>query len=357
MILNNKKTFSVLSVLAVSALLVGGVFTASAEDQGKERDQAQAQAAQNKKTSELASSYDSRYWGTPKKDISTSADQDEYESSQAPIPGIEVSKSEVFSTYKVIQNATLAPLGSGNLINHGGQVLNEIHIYPIFWGPSSILTQTYKDAISNFFVAIQCGGSNPKCSGLGDVVQQYFNGLPTVIKYGNSFSDISNPPTSSPSTSTIVAEAANVVKATPGASLDPKGFYIVFTSNFPARANFCAWHSAGSYKATSTSIPAWYTVAYMPYVGTMTGCSAANLPGFSGSFKNGQSIHSVINVSTHELFETMSDSILNNRYAWYDAAGYENGDKCAWKFASTMNGYLVQSEYSNSPQGCPNLTS
>jgi len=186
-------------------------------------------------------------------------------------------------------------------------------------------------------------------------VKQYFRGAPSKITFPRSFSDSSNPPTSSPTSTSIVAEAAKVVK-TAGLTIDPLGLYMVFTSNFPSRANYCAWHSAGSYKATSTSVASWFAVAYMPYVGTMTGCSAKNLPGVT-TFTTSQAVHSVINVTTHELYEAMSDSLINNRSAWYDAAGYENGDKCAWNFASTVNGYIVQSEYSNSTHSCLNLTS
>jgi hypothetical protein len=94
----------------------------------------------------------------------------------------------------------------------------------------------------------------------------------------------------------------------------------------------------------------------MPYLGTMAGCSAGNIPGFT-TYKTSQAVHSVINVTTHELYEAMTDSLLNNRSAWYDAAGYENGDKCAWNFGSTMNGYRVQSEYSNTTHNCPDSTS
>jgi hypothetical protein len=93
----------------------------------------------------------------------------------------------------------------------------------------------------------------------------------------------------------------------------------------------------------------------MPYVGTSAGCNSASIPGFK--LKTSQAVDSVINVTTHELYEVMTDPLLNNKYAWYDIAGYENGDKCAWNYGSTINGYRVQSEYLNSTQSCPDLTS
>jgi hypothetical protein len=353
----SKRSLRATSIFLVVALGFMAPNFATAEDQGQGKEK--SQSSEKSKNSELASTYDSKYWGTPKKDISSSADQDEYDRSQSPIPGIEVAHSEVFGVFPGRPvTAAAVPGGKGDLVDHGGQVLSEVHIYPIFWGPSSAtFTQAYKDAISNFFGGIQCGAGTvrPTCSGHSDLVKQYFRGAPSKITFPRSFSDSSNPPTSSPTSTSIVAEAAKVVK-TAGLTIDPLGLYMVFTSNFPSRANYCAWHSAGSYKATSTSVASWFAVAYMPYVGTMTGCSAKNLPGVT-TFTTSQAVHSVINVTTHELYEAMSDSLINNRSAWYDAAGYENGDKCAWNFASTVNGYIVQSEYSNSTHNCPNLTS
>ena len=42
-------------------------------------------------------------------------------------------------------------------------------------------------------------------------------------------------------------------------------------------------------------------------------------------------VDSMISVLAHELAETGSDPLLN---AWYDSAGNENGDKCAWNFGT-----------------------
>ncbi len=350
-----KKTSILAAVsIAVSSLVFSTLTPSFGDDES-------SRGSEKNKSSELSSTYDSRYWGTPSRDISNSADQSEYDRNQIAIPGIQVASSEVFSVFpgRKASNAAAVIAGSGDLTDHGGPVLNEIHIYPIFWGSATTLTPTYKNAITNFFTAIQCGGTLQACTGQSDLVKQYFRGASLnspIIKYGKSYVDTTNPPASSPSTGSIVAEAAKVVKATPGDVLDAKGIYLVFTSNYPSRVRFCAWHSAGSYQPVRTTPATWFTVAYMPYVGTTAGCSASYLPGFTG-FITSQAVHSVINVATHELYEAMSDPLLLNRSAWYDAAGFENGDKCAWNFGSTMAGYRVQSEYSNFHKGCPDLTS
>jgi len=62
----------------------------------------------------------------------------------------------------------------------------------------------------------------------------------------------------------------------------------------------------------------------MPYTGGVGGCD-------EGQYPNGASNQAdpTINVTSHEHNEAITDPQLN---AWYDAAGYENGDKCAWDF-------------------------
>ena len=54
-------------------------------------------------------------------------------------------------------------------------------------------------------------------------------------------------------------------------------------------------------------------------------------------------------VTSHEIREAVTDPDLN---AWYDSAGYEADDKCAWHnlYQTTRGGYWVQPEYSNGSQ-------
>jgi hypothetical protein len=54
-------------------------------------------------------------------------------------------------------------------------------------------------------------------------------------------------------------------------------------------------------------------------------------------------------VSSHEIREAVSDPGDNGVNAWYDAAGYEADDKCAWHnlYQMTNGGFWVQPEYSN----------
>jgi hypothetical protein len=90
----------------------------------------------------------------------------------------------------------------------------------------------------------------------------------------------------------------------------------------------------------------------MPYADTVpAACDAGYKP-------NGNDADATINVTSHEHNETITDEQGN---AWYDRAGYEDGDKCAWKFGAvsgsynqTINAhhYILQLEYSNADRGC-----
>jgi hypothetical protein len=97
------------------------------------------------------------------------------------------------------------------------------------------------------------------------------------------------------------------------------------------------------------------TYANMPYVENVSGCDAGYHPNGLGD--------ATINVTSHEHNETITDP---NGNAWFDRAGYENGDKCAWYFGSQIgstsygqynqliNGhpYELQEEYSNATRSC-----
>ena len=53
-------------------------------------------------------------------------------------------------------------------------------------------------------------------------------------------------------------------------------------------------------------------------------------------------------VASHEIREAVTDPGDNGQNAWYDSAGYEADDKCAWHnlYQTTSGGFWVQ-EFSN----------
>jgi len=75
--------------------------------------------------------------------------------------------------------------------------------------------------------------------------------------------------------------------------------------------------------------------AVFPY----TDCRACSIPGK-------QVIDILTIVTSHEIRESVTDPDLN---AWFDSAGYEADDKCAWNnlYRTTGTGHWVQPEFSN----------
>lgn len=97
----------------------------------------------------------------------------------------------------------------------------------------------------------------------------------------------------------------------------------------------------------------------MPFTGhSVSTCSSAN-----GSPNNNAAADATISTTSHEANETITDPLGN---AWFDLQGYENGDKCAYKYGTrlgTVNGgdynqvigsgkYEMQQEWSNAHSKC-----
>jgi hypothetical protein len=134
--------------------------------------------------------------------------------------------------------------------------------------------------------------------------------------------------------------------------------FFVFTpqsvgSCFDSSAGTCAYTQYCAYHGYT---PSGAIYANQPYA-AHAGCDEGQYP--SGASNQADP---TINVVSHEHNEAITDYQLN---AWYDAAGYENGDKCAWDFGAlsgpngaeynqTINGhhYFLQREYSNNGSAC-----
>jgi hypothetical protein len=132
-----------------------------------------------------------------------------------------------------------------------------------------------------------------------------------------------------------------------------KGFSTCYDSANCFVSQFCAYHS--SFTDSSTGQTVLY--ANMPYANySSSACGTGQDP------YGDADAQATINVTSHEANETITDGLGN---AWFDMIGYENGDKCAWKFGTvsgpsgaeynqTINGhtYYLQGEYSNKHRGC-----
>jgi serine protease len=155
-------------------------------------------------------------------------------------------------------------------------------------------------------------------------------------------------------TSSIAGEASRAVAHF---GYDANADYMIFTptghSTTGFGTQFCAWHSSTS---SSSGPVSFSNMPYQPDAGAACGMNfvnPANDPSGHGYF-DGFSI-----VGGHEYAETVTDPFPSS--GWVDAAGAENGDKCAWissgSGASTnitlsTGFYAVQSLWSNASNGC-----
>ncbi len=253
--------------------------------------------------------------------------------------------------------------GAGDLINHGGPTMATNNSYAIFWAPSGYTFGSgYTSTITQFFGDV--AHDNGMSSNVYAVTTQY-SGIRYNSAFGGSYTDASAFPASGCSLyegdisecltdSQIIAEV-NKVTASQGWIHNGTNMFFVFTpigvgscfdnGSACAYTGYCAYHG----HANSGAI-----YANQPYA-KHSGCD-------QGQYPNGNDADPTINVVSHEHIEAITDPQLN---AWYDAAGYEIGDKCAWDFGTlsgtkgakynqTINShhYFLQREYSNNGSAC-----
>lgn len=209
--------------------------------------------------------------------------------------------------------------GSGNLGYNGGPVAHTSRVYLLFWGtqwssdPNGVESYLYNYTngicssgdywVSDTFQYTDSSGAGPTCNN-GSAFQGWAQ-------------DSGGPAPANATQAQIAAEAvvgadyfgatgtdAQVVVVSPSGT-HPDGF---------PSSGFCAWHSY-------TNDPSGNFVAYtnLPYIlDAGSGCGANSVQGALDGFSI---------VEGHEFAETLTDPAVN---AYYDSAGYEIGDKCAW---------------------------
>jgi hypothetical protein len=260
-------------------------------------------------------------------------------------------------------------LGSGNLQYHGGPVEHANTVYAIYWVPSGYTVSSgYESLINRFFTDV--GADSGKTTNVYWSDTQYSDGSGKISyssSLGGSYVDTSPLPSSGCrdsytavclSDAQLQAEIQKDISAA-GWTPSPTKEFFLFTAkgigscsgSSCAFSQYCAYHS---WIGSGSSVVLY---ANMPYADTVpAACDAGNHP-------NGNDADATINVTSHEHNETITDEQGN---AWYDRRGYENGDKCAWKFGTQLGGtsgsyynqsingnpYELQMEYSNKSSSC-----
>jgi hypothetical protein len=218
---------------------------------------------------------------------------------------------------------------TGNGINyHGGPVLHTINVYYIWYGNWTGLDPTGHNILTDF--ARNDGGSpyfainTTYGDTLGDVPDVVtFSGETTVAGTSTALSD------------SDIANIVGVGLGQFGGIPDTNGVYFVLTapginetSGFLTQ--YCGWHTNGTFTNGTTN----WDIKYA-FVGNAAGPNLGNCAWQTANSPNGDpGADAMVSVVAHELEESATDPDLN---AWYDSAGEENADKCAWTFGTTYN--------------------
>ncbi|MFN8621412.1 MAG: hypothetical protein U0869_11765, partial [Chloroflexota bacterium] len=147
-------------------------------------------------------------------------------------------------------------------------------------------------------------------------------------------------------TSAILNEVAKMVNAGRiTIPVDGTAYVAVYTDLPRGGAQYCAWHSTGTFSKPGSSTPVRVQFAFFWALDGDPGCDPADTSGL-----HSQGLAALANVSGHELAEAITDPRLN---AWYDSSGAENADKCAWTFNVPLvrfpggSQWKIQGEWSN----------
>lgn len=228
-------------------------------------------------------------------------------------------------------------ISSSTITYHGGPVMtNQAHIYYIWYGDwtgnSGVSLLEYFAANIGSSTYYRINTSYKNGAGVPVPANAVFQGATAVPKnsdgsyrYGTSLSDAQ--------IKQIVIDSI----AASGKVPDPDGIYFVLTSaDVTASSGFCTqycgWHSY-----STMSINGGSGVVKYSFVGNAARCLSA-CSAQTTSPNNNPGADAMASIIAHELEEAVTDPQLN---AWYDGRGYENADKCAWKFGTvftTTNG-------------------
>lgn len=245
---------------------------------------------------------------------------------------------------------------TSNGINyHGGPlILGTTNLYYIWYG--NWANNSAVSILNN--LATNIGGSP-----YFNINTTYYDGSNTKVsndvKAAGTFYDDYSQGTSL-SDNKVQAIVSNAISN--GLPLDSNGVYMVLTSADVNETSgfctqYCGWHTHSSLLGKDIKFA---------FVGNADRCPSA-CSAQSTSPNGNVGADAMSSVIAHELEEAVTDPDLN---AWYDRRGYENADKCAWKFGTVYtaaNGsyanmtlgsmdYLIQQNWVNANGGSCDLS-
>ncbi len=266
--------------------------------------------------------------------------------------------------------------GSPPLLFRGGPVMKVDKNYAIYWKPARLqdgsavtgLASTYQALMNRWF-------KDANFTGVYATTKQYggSGGVhPQSTSFGAAYIDTTPFPTGHCTTrytgancltdADIQAEARKIAAAH-GFGNSNARIWFVFTPKNEGSCSgsscsyteYCAYHGPSVDSAGGVLL-----YANMPYP---VASSVSACTGTTVSPNHNPEADAGISIVSHEQMESVTDPQVNYRSAWYDAAGYENGDECAYQYGPGVyagggdvsgNGhsYLVQSEGDNAQRDC-----
>jgi hypothetical protein len=230
---------------------------------------------------------------------------------------------------------TVHRAGSPQLVFHGGRVMTGgAAVTSIFWGPSWSSAGFGGDKVAGLD-SFYAGVGTTAYAGTTTEYTDSVGHVGTTVTSSGHLTDVGSTPSRAPSTSAVLAVVARNI-AYPTAN----GYYPVYSDIPRGHAGYCAWHSWGTIGGTLVQFAFFFSLD------GDAGCDPQDASGL-----HSQGLAALANVSGHELSEALTDP---HGDAWYDSAGSENSDKCAWTYGRPLltftNGtrWKIQGNWSNS---------
>jgi hypothetical protein len=243
-----------------------------------------------------------------------------------------------------------APGGSGQLRDHGGPVMTNAKVVFIFWGWASNTSDPYVSEIRAFR-----SDANGMIKHISMLAQYRSTGSTGFVGTQPDVFDAVPPPQLKVTDTMVMQKVKAACTPLSGGCRTDTIYEVVIPSGFysddgtgaqscgGANLQYCAYHSYGDGVNLGSTIK--YSIQPYP---SCSGCH-----GLAGWTAANDEQHFIV----HETREAMSDPQLN---AWYDRAGWEADDKCAWGtnlaflFSESASGhtFAYQQEYSNSAKNC-----
>ncbi len=246
----------------------------------------------------------------------------------------EVAAAKHVSDNELFEGEPSAPPVSARLVYKGGDLINNVEVFTIYWGKkwsTSASGKTLMGKLNKFFTDILV-------SPLIDQLAEYNNGIWKIGhgKFTGTTVITDHAPTSSVTDAAIQKALQGWIKDKHVPPPTPNTLYFIYTDpnvavhmgGSASCSSFCGYHN-------DISGNVFYAV--MPF------------PTCAGCLGNKSVFDALTGTSSHELCEAITDPVPGQ--GWYDDDNGEIGDICAWNFKQVA-GYNVQLEWSNAQNKC-----